>query len=117
VKFNHLLIHILTLQWLISVTANYLGQRLLRVYIIYIMKFHNFSHELEMIYKYNNTQSNKMINHPIHEQNIYDKIIILLISILLYTNKNRPQMSSQHLARAIKSSFLDPPVISTNSNS
>jgi hypothetical protein len=40
-----------------------------------------------MIYKYNNTQSNKMINHSIHEQNIYDKIIVLLTSKLLYTNK------------------------------
>ena len=52
----------------ISVPANYLGQRLLRVYIICIMKFHNSSHELGMIHKCNNTQGNKMINHSIHEQ-------------------------------------------------
>ena len=51
----------------ISVPANYLGQRLLRVYTC-IMKFHNSSHELGMIHKCNNTQGNKMINHPIHEQ-------------------------------------------------
>ena len=44
----------------ISVPANYLGQRLLRVYIICIMKFHNSSHELGMIRKCNNTQGNKM---------------------------------------------------------
>jgi hypothetical protein len=36
-----------------------------------------------MIHKYNNTQSNKIINHPIHEQNIHDKIIVLLTSKLL----------------------------------
>jgi hypothetical protein len=41
-----------------------------------------------MIHKCNNTQSNKIINHPIHEQNIYDKIIILLTSRLLHTNNN-----------------------------
>ena len=55
----------------ISVPANYLGQRLLRVYIICIMKFHNSSHELGMIHKCNNTQGNKMvyiIKHSIHEQ-------------------------------------------------
>jgi hypothetical protein len=39
-----------------------------------------------MIHKYNNTQSNKMSNHPIHEQNICDKIIVLLTSKLLHTN-------------------------------
>ena len=41
-----------------------------------------------MIHKYNNTHGNKMINinHPIHEQNIYDKIIVLLTSRLLQTN-------------------------------
>ena len=44
---------------------------ILRVYIIYIMEFHNFSHELEMIHNFNNTQGNKMIyinKHSIHEQ-------------------------------------------------
>ena len=55
------------------------------------MKFHNSSHELEMIHKCNNTQGNKMINLPIHEQNIYDKIIVLLTSRLLQTNTNGRQ--------------------------
>jgi len=47
----------------------------LRVYIIYIMEFHNFSHELEMIHKFNNTQGNKMIliiqfmNKALYNQN------------------------------------------------
>jgi Domain of unknown function (DUF4413) len=41
-----------------------------------------------MIHKYNNTQSNKIINHLIHEQSIYDKIIVLLTSKLLHTNSS-----------------------------
>ena len=55
----------------ISVPANYLGQRLLRVYTC-IMKFHNSNHVSSplkgMIHKHNNIQGNKMIKHSIHEQ-------------------------------------------------
>jgi hypothetical protein len=33
------------------------------------MKFHDFSHELGMIHKFNNTQGNKIsFKYPIHEQ-------------------------------------------------
>jgi hypothetical protein len=46
-----------------------------------------------MIHKYNNTQSNKIINHPIHEQKIYNKIIILLTSKLLHTNSGSQYMA------------------------
>jgi hypothetical protein len=41
------------------------------------MKFHNSSHELGMIHKFNNTQGNKIL---------YNKFILLLISRLLQTN-------------------------------
>jgi hypothetical protein len=52
------------------------------------MKFHNSNHVSSpvkgMIHRHNNIQGNKMINHPIHEQNIYDIIIGLLTSRLLH---------------------------------
>jgi hypothetical protein len=38
--------------------------------IFYIIKFHNSSHELGMIHKFNNTQRNKIsFKYPIHESN------------------------------------------------
>src|ERR1017187_2330633 len=51
-----------------------------------------------MIHKYNNTHGNKMINinHPIHEQNIYDKIIVLLTSRLLQTNNLPLKLGANH---------------------
>ena len=62
----------------ISVPANYLGQRLLRIFIIYLMKFHNSNHVSSplkgMIHKHNNIQGNKMIKHSIHEQSFYDNL-------------------------------------------
>jgi hypothetical protein len=52
------------------------------------MKFHNSSHELGMIHKFNNTQGSKIsFKYSIHEQSfIYNKFIILLTSRLLQTN-------------------------------
>ena len=45
----------------ISVPANYLGQWLLRIYILNIMEFYNSSLELEMIHNFDNIQGNKML--------------------------------------------------------
>ena len=60
------------------------------------MEFHNSSHELEMIHKYNNTQGNKMIfKHSIHEQS-FMIIIVLLTSRLLQTNNLPLKLGANH---------------------
>jgi hypothetical protein len=66
--------------------------------MFYIMKFHNFSHELGMIHKFNNTQGNKIsFKYPIMNKVLYNQFIVLLTSRLLQTNNLPLKFGVNHI--------------------